>query len=327
MSKRPHSLLAYKQISIQEPSESSAIKVPKLVHDDESKQKVLLCQENTDKSSDLTSNEINSVKSQKNLDSNDNNEPNSENKSTNPQPREKNNESDTPKIDSFLSLENLLPQDWRDALSAEFSKPYWKSLVTSLQKEKDAKEKIFPPIDLIFTAFRACPLNDIKVVIIGQDPYHDDDQAMGLSFSVPQTLRKLPPSLKNIYKELSTDIAGYKAPAHGDLTSWANQGVFLLNTVLTVRAHQANSHAKLGWIQFTDAVVKVLSTKKNIVWMLWGKPAEKKASIVNKSQNCILVSVHPSPLSASRGWFGSGHFSKANAYLKSIEKEPIQWQN
>jgi uracil-DNA glycosylase len=231
-----------------------------------------------------------------------------------------------PRAYTFETLEDGLPDDWKAALAGEFVKPYWKQLKQKLIAERDAKKQIFPPVEDLFTAFWASPLNSIRVFICGQDPYHDDNQAMGLAFSVRKTLKKIPPSLVNIYKELATDIPGFVKPSHGDLSPWAKQGVFLLNTALTVRAHEAKSHIDFGWLQFTDAVVKVLTTKKNLVWILWGAPAAMKAKGVDTKNNCVLKAVHPSPLSASKGFFGSKHFSKTNAYLTKLGFKPINWQ-
>jgi uracil-DNA glycosylase len=193
-----------------------------------------------------------------------------------------------------------------------------------LHKEISGNQKIFPPLPLIFSALNACKFDDIKVVIIGQDPYHDDGQAMGLSFSVPEGF-KLPSSLLNIYKELETDL-GIPRSKSGDLTKWSEQGVLLLNAVLTVRAHQANAHEGKGWERFTDYIIRQISDKlQNVVFMLWGKFAEKKAARVDSRKHLILKSAHPSGLSASRGFFGCKHFSKANEYLKSHGREEIDW--
>lgn len=227
---------------------------------------------------------------------------------------------------TFDTLELALPPDWRHALRGEFTKPYWIKLKKLLAAEAEKKTEIFPPLPHIFSAFHLCAFDDIKVVIIGQDPYHDNNQAMGLAFSVPKTLRLIPPSLKNIYKELQNDIPSITIPTHGDLTSWATQGVFLINTALTVEAHKANSHAKFGWLEFTDAVVNILAKKNKLAWVLWGAPAKTKAKNVNAKTNFIHSSVHPSPLSASRGFFGTSPFTKVNTYLKSQSVAPIQWQ-
>ena len=182
---------------------------------------------------------------------------------------------------------------------------------------------IYPAPANIFNAFNLCPLDKVKVVIIGQDPYHEPGQAHGLCFSVlPPT--PIPPSLVNIYKEIQNDL-GHPSVTHGDLTSWAEQGVLLLNATLTVRAHAAASHAGKGWEQFTDAVIRAVSSRENIVYMLWGAYAQRKAEFVNPDKNLILKSVHPSPLSASRGFFGNHHFSRANQYLMEHGQKPIEW--
>ncbi len=215
-----------------------------------------------------------------------------------------------------------IEQTWKDALGAEFEKDYWKSLTDFVRGEYMAGKKIYPAPADIFNAFNLCPLDKVKVVIIGQDPYHEPGQAHGLCFSVKDGVA-LPPSLQNIYKELRDDIGG--TPPRGDLSHWAAQGVLLLNSTLTVRAHQAASHAGKGWEQFTDAVIRALSGRRGLVYMLWGSYAGNKAGCVNPNENLILKSVHPSPLSAHRGFFGNHHFSKTNEYLISMGKEPINW--
>lgn len=215
---------------------------------------------------------------------------------------------------------------WKAALEAEFQAPYFGAIKQYLLKEKQEGKKVYPPGPLIFNAFNSTPFDKVKVVIIGQDPYHGVGQAMGLSFSVPPNI-PVPPSLENIYKELKTDL-NLDIPAHGDLTKWAEQGVFLLNASLTVRAHNANSHQKIGWQKFTDAVIRTLSREREgIIFMLWGGFAKKKASLIDEDKHHVLLSGHPSPLSANRGyWFGNKHFSKANEILKNEGKEPIDWQ-
>lgn len=215
---------------------------------------------------------------------------------------------------------------WKAALEAEFQAPYFGAIKQYLLKEKQEGKKVYPPGPLIFNAFNSTPFDKVKVVIIGQDPYHGVGQAMGLSFSVPPNI-PVPPSLENIYKELKTDL-NFDIPAHGDLTKWAEQGVFLLNASLTVRAHNANSHQKIGWQKFTDAVIRTLSREREgIIFMLWGGFAKKKASLIDEDKHHVLLSGHPSPLSANRGyWFGNKHFSKANEILKNEGKEPIDWQ-
>lgn len=215
-------------------------------------------------------------------------------------------------------------ESWEPYLKDEFSKPYFKNLVSFVKSEYKSNS-CFPPENQIFNAFNHCHFNNVKVVIIGQDPYHDSGQANGLCFSVNDNI-KHPPSLINIFKEIETDL-GIPYPKSGNLTHWANQGVLLLNATLTVRAHQAGSHQKKGWEEFTDAIINILSNKKeNIVFLLWGGFAKKKVKIIDKQKHYILTSGHPSPLSANRGyWFGNKHFSKANLILKKINKETILW--
>ena len=214
--------------------------------------------------------------------------------------------------------------DWLDALKGEFSKPYYKKLFETVNQEYRT-HRIYPPADDIFNAFHLTPLKDVKVVILGQDPYHGDGQAEGLSFSVKPGV-DIPPSLVNIYQELHDDL-GCTIPSHGNLVKWAKQGVLLLNTVLTVRAHQANSHQGHGWEQFTDAVINAVNMQdRPIVYMLWGSPAQRKASMLNNPKHLILKAPHPSPLSAYRGFFGCRHFSQCNEFLKANGVEPIDWQ-
>ena len=216
-----------------------------------------------------------------------------------------------------------IAEDWKEILCEEFSKPYFEELV-SFVKQEYASGEIFPAGRNIFRAFDKCPFDKLKVVIIGQDPYHGEGQANGLCFSVNEGT-PFPPSLKNIFKEVSDDI-GTPIPTSGELDRWAEQGVLLLNSVLTVRAHNAASHAGRGWERFTDAVVTAIAERKQgVVYMLWGSYAQRKGSIADSRQNLILHAVHPSPLSASRGFFGCKHFSQANRYLVSIGKEPIVW--
>ncbi len=213
---------------------------------------------------------------------------------------------------------------WKAALSAEFSKPYFNELVNFVKNEYK-KYTCYPKGSQIFSAFDNCPLEKLKVVIIGQDPYHGAGQANGLCFSVHDGIPH-PPSLINIFKELETDI-GKTYPKSGDLSHWAQQGVLLINATLTVRAHQAGSHQKKGWETFTDAVIKHISdTTENVVFLLWGGFAKGKIKYIDTNRHKILTSGHPSPLSANRGyWFGNKHFSKTNEYLISIGKKPIQW--
>jgi uracil-DNA glycosylase len=213
--------------------------------------------------------------------------------------------------------------DWRPILQAETEKPYWRTLIEFVNTERSST-KIFPKSEDVFSALHLTPYSDVRVVILGQDPYHNDGQAMGLSFSVPDGLR-LPPSLINIYKELGSDI-GKELPKTGDLTHWAKQGVLLLNAVLTVRAHQANSHQGKGWEQFTDAILQAVSDKnEHVVFILWGGFARKKKPLIDMSKHTVIESAHPSPLSAHNGFFGSKPFSKTNEALKSHNQKPINW--
>jgi uracil-DNA glycosylase len=217
-----------------------------------------------------------------------------------------------------------LEDSWKQYLNAEFDKEYFVNL-TKLVRQEYQNHQCFPPGRQVFNAFNLCPFNDVKVVIIGQDPYHEPGQAMGLSFSVPVGTT-IPPSLVNIFKEIQQDL-GNPIPQDGDLTRWSKQGVLLLNATLTVRAHEANSHQKLGWNQFTDAAIKALSDhRQGLVYMLWGGYARSKRYLINQQHNLILESVHPSPLSANRGgWFGQHQFSRCNAYLESKGIAPIHW--
>lgn len=216
-----------------------------------------------------------------------------------------------------------IAEDWKAILQEEFDKPYFEELV-SFVKEEYSRGTVYPAGRNIFRAFDRCPVDKLKVVIIGQDPYHGPGQANGLCFSVGEGV-PFPPSLQNILKEVRDDV-GAPIPLSGELERWAEQGVLLLNAVLTVRAHEAASHAGHGWERFTDAVVRAIAERKEgIVYMLWGSYAQKKGSIADPSRNLILKAVHPSPLSAYRGFFGCKHFSAANAYLTSIGKEPIEW--
>lgn len=216
-----------------------------------------------------------------------------------------------------------IADDWKIILQNEFDKPYFEQL-TRFVKEEYAAGEVFPSGKNIFRAFDKCPFESLKVVIIGQDPYHGDGQANGLCFSVNDGV-KFPPSLQNIFQEIRNDI-GVSMPTSGNLDRWAEQGVLLLNSVLTVRAHLAASHAGKGWEQFTDAVVKLISERRqNVVYMLWGSYAQRKGGVVDANRNLILKSVHPSPLSAYRGFFGCKHFSQANAYLESVGKPAIIW--
>ncbi len=217
-----------------------------------------------------------------------------------------------------------ISNDWLDPLRPEFSRPYYKKLYRTVYEEY-SKFVVYPPSDDIFNAFALTPLKQVKVVILGQDPYHEPGQAHGLCFSVRPGI-DIPPSLQNIYQELHDDL-GCAIPNHGCLTKWASQGVLLLNTVLTVRAHQANSHRNIGWEEFTDAAIRVLNTQERpIVYILWGRPAQAKQAMLDNPQHLVLTAPHPSPLSAYRGFFGSRPFSKANTFLKEHGVEPVDWQ-
>lgn len=212
---------------------------------------------------------------------------------------------------------------WKAVLQPEFEKPYFEELTEFVKKEYQSN-KIFPPGKEIFNAFNLCPFDQLKVVIIGQDPYHGPGQAHGLCFSVRPGV-DFPPSLRNIFKEIHNDL-GSPIPPNGDLTRWASQGVLLLNATLTVRAHQAGSHQKHGWETFTDAVIQTVSEhKENVVFLLWGAYAQRKAELIDRSKHFILESVHPSPLSASRGFFGNHHFSRANEFLTAKGLAAITW--
>ena len=216
-----------------------------------------------------------------------------------------------------------IEKSWQEVLQVEFDKPYFESLV-SFVKQEYASNTIFPPAGQIFNAFNTCPFNNVKVVILGQDPYHGPGQAHGLCFSVNDGIQ-FPPSLQNIFKEITSDL-GIPAPKTGNLARWAEQGVLLLNATLTVRASQAGSHQGKGWEEFTDAVIKTISEKaENVVFILWGSYAIKKKSLINTSKHCILTAPHPSPLSSYRGFFGCKHFSQTNTYLASKGKTPIEW--
>ena len=217
-----------------------------------------------------------------------------------------------------------ITNDWADYLKEEYKKPYYRKLYQKVMDEYHTK-LIFPPADDIFNAFHFTPVKDVKVVILGQDPYHGNGQAHGLCFSVKPDV-EIPPSLVNIYKELQDDCGCY-IPNNGYLEKWAREGVMLLNTVLTVRAHQANSHRGIGWEEFTDAAIRVLNDQdRPMVFMLWGRPAQMKKSMLNNPKHLILEAPHPSPLSAYRGFFGCRHFSKTNEFLIQNGLEPIDWQ-
>lgn len=220
-------------------------------------------------------------------------------------------------------MEVRIEESWREHLSEEFEKDYFKELV-GFVKEEYSNGTVYPPGKHIFNAFNRCTFDNIKVVIIGQDPYHGPNQAHGLCFSVRDGVR-FPPSLLNIFKEIKNDL-GIEIPQSGNLERWADQGVLLINATLTVRAHEAGSHQKKGWEEFTDAVIKKIAEKKEgVAFLLWGAYAQKKASFVDREKNLVLESVHPSPLSASRGFFGNKHFSRINQYLEEHNKTAINW--
>lgn len=214
---------------------------------------------------------------------------------------------------------------WDSVIKPLFQSEKMQALSAFVQAERKTFQ-VFPPTDLVFHAFQLTALDKLKVVILGQDPYHNDGQAHGLSFSVPEGMA-IPPSLRNIYSELSTDIQGFQIPNHGNLTKWAEQGVLLLNATLTVRAHEAGSHQKKGWEMFTDEIIKAISDKcEHVVFLLWGSYAIKKSSLIDNNKHLILTAVHPSPLSVYRGFYGCRHFSKANDFLINKGEQPIDWQ-
>ena len=226
---------------------------------------------------------------------------------------------------TFVTMNVEIENSWKVALEAQFNLPYFQNIVQHLKTEKQAKKVIYPEGKNIFNAFEATPFNKVKVVLLGQDPYHNPKQAMGLSFSVPDGL-KLPPSLQNIFKELQKDI-GLPIPKTGNLMPWAAQGVLLLNAVLTVRENEPASHAKIGWTNFTDAVIHTINEQLfGVVFVLWGRYAQEKESLINSAKHLILKAAHPSPFSADKGFFGCKHFSKINNYLVSVGKEPIDWK-
>ncbi|MEY8236316.1 uracil-DNA glycosylase [Lachnospiraceae bacterium 66-29] len=218
----------------------------------------------------------------------------------------------------------MLQNDWLEAVGGEFKKPYYTDLYKFV-KEEYSNEIVYPPSDDIFNAMHLTPLSEVKVLILGQDPYHNQGQAHGLCFSVQPDVA-IPPSLKNIYKELQSDL-GCAIPNNGYLVKWAKQGILMLNTVLTVRAHKPLSHQGKGWEQFTDAIIEAVNAQdRPIVYMLWGKPAQRKASMLNNPKHLVLKAAHPSPLSASHGFFGCKHFSQANQFLEENGMQPIDWQ-
>ncbi len=216
-----------------------------------------------------------------------------------------------------------IEQSWKERLQTEFDKPYFYNL-TEFVRSEYRTVRVFPPASLIFNAFNLCPFNDVKVVIIGQDPYHGEGQAHGLCFSVNDGVQ-FPPSLRNIFKEVSDDV-GAPVPQSGNLTRWAQQGVLLLNATLTVREHSAGSHQRRGWEEFTDAVIRIVSEQaNNVVFILWGSYAQSKSALIDSARHLVLKSVHPSPLSAHAGFFGNHHFSRANEYLRQHGKSEIEW--
>lgn len=220
---------------------------------------------------------------------------------------------------------SMLTNDWSLALKDEFNKPYYRDLYRFVKEEYSTKV-VYPPADDIFNALHLTPLKDVKVLILGQDPYHNEHQAHGLSFSVLPDQKDIPPSLQNIYKELQEDLGCY-IPNNGYLKKWADQGVLMLNTVLTVRAHEPNSHQGRGWENFTDAIIQAVNQKDEpVVYMLWGRPAQSKIPMLTNPKHLILKAPHPSPLSAYRGFFGCKHFSRCNEFLSQNGLEPIDWQ-
>jgi len=217
-----------------------------------------------------------------------------------------------------------IEDSWKEVLKEEFAKDYFLQIATFIKTEKSAGKIIYPPGALIFNAFEKTPFDKVKVVLLGQDPYHNPGQAHGLSFSVPDGVTK-PPSLINIFKEIQSDL-GINPPVNGNLEKWAQQGVLLLNASLTVRAGEANSHAKIGWHEFTDAVIKTISSeKKGVVFLLWGRFAQDKQVLIDETRHYVLKAAHPSPLSANNGFFGCKHFSKTNAILRQQSLEAIDW--
>lgn len=220
-------------------------------------------------------------------------------------------------------MEVHIEDSWKQVLQPEFDKPYFEMLTSFVRREYSSKQ-CFPPGPLIFNAFNACPFHNVRVVIIGQDPYHDVGQAHGLCFSVNEGLA-IPPSLENIYKELNRDL-GLPIPTSGNLQRWAEQGVLMLNATLTVEAHHPGSHQNKGWEELTDAAIQALNTQReHIVYMLWGSYAQRKGQFIDRRKNLVLTAPHPSPLSAYRGFIGCGHFSAANHYLVQQGQQPIQW--
>jgi len=222
-------------------------------------------------------------------------------------------------------MEVKIEDSWKKPLAPLFERPYFKQITAHLKTEKALNRTIYPKGSLIFNAFNKTPYENVKVVILGQDPYHQPGQAMGLSFSVPRGI-KSPPSLQNIFKEIRSDLGIPMQPDHGDLTAWAKQGLLLLNASLTVRANEPMSHSGIGWMNFTDAVIRTLSEKKeNLVFLLWGRFAQEKQPLIDESKHSVLKAAHPSPFSADKGFFGCRHFSKTNELLVKYGKDPIDW--
>jgi uracil-DNA glycosylase len=224
-----------------------------------------------------------------------------------------------------MVIQVKIDESWQQPLQAEFNKPYFNGLQDFLREEQSTGKTIYPPNDQIFAAFNYTPFNKVKVVVIGQDPYHGEGQAHGLCFSVNKGVT-IPPSLKNIYKELESDIPGFEKPNHGDLSHWAKQGVLMLNATLTVEKDKAGSHQGKGWELFTDAIIQLLaSQKEHLVFILWGRFAQSKAGFIDASKHLILQAAHPSPFSAYNGFFGCKHFSQTNAYLSQHHQTHIRW--
>lgn len=225
-----------------------------------------------------------------------------------------------------MPMDVKIEASWKEALKNEFTKPYFQQIVTFLKTEKAAGKTIYPPGNLIFNAFEQTPFDAVRVVILGQDPYHGAGQAHGLSFSVPENVPP-PPSLINIFKEIQSDTGTTMPARYGNLTDWAKQGVLLLNAALTVRANEPASHAKIGWMEFTDAVIQKISDEKTgVVFLLWGRFAQEKQILIDATKHYVLKAAHPSPFSADKGFFGCKHFSSANAYLVKQGLPPIDWK-
>ena len=218
------------------------------------------------------------------------------------------------------------PKTWESIINDEREKEYFQNVLTFVEQQRNSGKTVYPPQDQVFSAFDMTPFESVRVVILGQDPYHGANQAHGLAFSVLPGV-KIPPSLRNMYKELAQDIKGFEAPSHGFLESWASQGVLMLNTVLTVEEAKAHSHAQCGWESFTDAIIAELNQRSEpIIFLLWGAHAQKKGQVIDAKKHHVLVAPHPSPLSARRGFFGCQHFSTTNQLLSSIDQQPIDWR-